>query len=163
MRASCLFFLLAGAIVGAAALAISPATVLAVVEEESGSRVWCAAPPPWGTWTVRYLSRNSIYGVLAEESWRPDAAGITIERVHSTPGVLEYYGIADYRVLPDGTAEGTPLVARYAEMRLKASPRGEQRVIAGSEQLNISARFAEGSVLVVGPRQGALLAPCLFP
>lgn len=154
----CLFLLLA-----AVALALSPTGEFIVVEEETQRRVWCVVKPLWGEWTVRYLSRNSIYGALAEETWTVDATGVTIARVRSTPIVLEYYGIADYRRLADGTAEGAPVVSRYEVLRLKASPRGEQRLLAGSDELTISTQFAEGVVLIVQPRSASRFMPCATP
>ena len=117
------------------------------VRDESGARIFC------GSGGVRYISRNSIYGVTVSEVWAIDSGVITIARVTSTPIVLDYYGIETYQVNPDGTASGTPKNLRYNEVRMKVVARGEQRLEIGDWRLEISRNFAEGSVMIIKPRR----------
>jgi len=121
---------------------IMPTDVIEV-RDESGARIFC------GSGGIRYLSRNSIYGVTVSEVWAIDSGVITIARVTSTPIVLDYYGIESYRVDADGTATGTPKDLHYNEVRMKVTSRGEQLLVIGNWRLEISRNFAEGSVLII--------------
>ncbi len=113
------------------------------VRDENGARIFCASGD------TRYISRNSIYGVTVSEVWAINSGVITIVSVSSTPIVLDYYGIESYRMNPDGTATGTPKDLHYNEVRMKATPRGEQKLEVGSWTLEISRNFEEGSVLII--------------
>jgi hypothetical protein len=113
------------------------------VRDESGARIFCASGD------IRYISRNSIYGVTVSEVWAIDSGVITIARVTSTPIVLDYYGIETYQVNPDGTASGTPKDLHYNEVRLKVTSRGEQKLEVGRWTLEMSKNFEEGTVLII--------------
>jgi hypothetical protein len=126
------------------------------VRDESGARIFC------GSGDVRYLSRNSIYGVTVSEVWAIDSGVITIARVTSTPIVLDYYGIESYRVDADGTATGTPKDLHYNEVRMKVTPRGEQKLEVGRWTLEMSRNFAEGSVLIIKPRRMIRIIACVL-
>lgn len=148
----------------AAIVAFMPVPVLDVRNAQSDQSVWCAAAAafPLAPLMVRYESRNSIWGAQAVETWAV-ADGITIRQVRSAPIVLEYYGIGDYQVQPDGTATGTPRVAHYASVRLEASPRGEQRLAAADAALDISRQFAEGTILIAAADWRPRAAACRLP
>ncbi len=152
-------------VVVAAAAAFTPVPVLDVREAQGGRRVWCAAATayPLAPLSVRYESRNSIWGARADEEWVVEDGGITIRQVRSAPAVLEYYGIADYAVHDDGTATGTPVVTRYASVRIESSPRGDQHLAAADAVLDVSQNFAEGTILIAAaawrPRVGACRLP----
>lgn len=125
------------------------------VRDENGVRVFCASGDE-----ARYDSRNSIYGVTVSEAWAIDSGEIRIVGVTSTPIVLDYYGIESYRIDSDGTASGVPKDLHYTEVRMKVTPRGEQRLEIGSWKLEMSKDFEEGVVLIIKPSKVMRVLAC---
>jgi hypothetical protein len=151
------------------AFALSPISVLEVRDAETNIVVLCEpiryplfaiSHPPAAI--SHYVSRNSIYGVLVTETWSLEPDRIHVAQVQSAPIVLDYYGIKNYRV-HDGLAEGAPVAQAYEQVRLKVSPRGEQRLIVRQprgREWALSQQFAEGTVLVVKVRRVARIGEC---
>lgn len=125
------------------------------VRDENGARIFCASGDE-----ARYISRNSIYGVTVSEAWTIDSGEIRIASVTSTPIVLDYYGLESYRVDPDGTAIGVPKDLHYAQVRMKVTPRGEQKLEVGNWMLEMSKSFEEGTVLIIKPRRVMRVLAC---
>jgi len=124
------------------------------VRDESGARIFCASGD------IHYSSRNSIYGVTVSEAWAIDSGEIRIVSVTSTPIVLDYYGIESYRLDSDGTASGVPKDLHYTEVRMKVTPRGEQKLEVGRWRLEMSKNFEEGAVLIIKPSRVMRLLAC---
>ncbi len=110
---------------------------------------------------ILYFSINSIFNVPVQERWRVEPDGtLTTVQVTSTPAVMGYYGIEGYAPGDDGLVHGVPRDAHYREIRLKAGPRGQQRLVVRDQGTALYKMIAEGAVAIAAVHSVPRIAAC---
>ena len=136
------FTVCAVALLGAtsAAAPAQPASGWLLVGRSESGQVLLSAPLPDGRFALRY--RNSVFGSLAEERFRVDAAGrlVLVELAADEVAVLgEYYEVADrprQASPPDVRAWVAPPSAQVAltELPLVATRHGDRTLVVDGQR-----------------------------